>query len=106
MNTKRRVLFLITKATWGGAQKYVFDLSTHLLPALEPIVAYGEEGRLADLLKNKNIQIIHLKSLARDVSLSSDIQSFSEIRKCIREVQPDVVHLNSSKAAGLGALAA
>ncbi len=25
--TPRRILYVITKATWGGAQRYVFDLA-------------------------------------------------------------------------------
>ena len=36
----KKVLFLITKATWGGAQRYVYDLATHLPQDFEPVVAY------------------------------------------------------------------
>ena len=44
----KKILFVITKATWGGAQRYVFDLATHLPPEqFEVMVAYGEKGKLA-----------------------------------------------------------
>src|SRR3989344_6386881 len=103
----KKVLYLITKATYGGAQRYVFDLATNLpKDAFEPIVAYGTHGKLAEDLSRANIQIVHLPSLTRDVAFLSDIKSFFEIYRCLKNMRPDVVHLNSSKAAGLGALAA
>jgi len=102
-----KVLYLITKATWGGAQRYVFDLVTNLpKEKFEPVVAYGTEGKLARDLPAAGIKVRRLRSLARDIALFSDIQSFFEILKVIRKNRPDVVHLNSSKAAAFGALAA
>ena len=104
---KKKILFLITKATWGGAQRYVFDLVTNLQKEkFEPVVAYGTEGKLARDLPAAGIKVRQLRSLARDIALFSDIQSFFEILKVIRKNRPDVVHLNSSKAAAFGALAA
>jgi glycosyltransferase involved in cell wall biosynthesis len=104
---RRKVVYLITKATWGGAQRYVFDLATNLpKDRFEPIVAYGTHGKLADELAAADIKTEQLLSLGRDVALISDVRSFFEIVRCIRSVHPDVVHLNSSKAAALGALAA
>lgn len=105
-DSKQVVLYLITKATWGGAQRYVFDLTTHLPPTFEPVVAYGTPGKLANDLASAGVRLKHIPSLGRDIALLSDIQSFFEILRCIRETRPAVVHLNSSKAAGLGALAA
>lgn len=108
MNQERyTVLFLITKATWGGAQKYVFDLATHLpQDTFEPVVAFGERGKLTNDLAASRIETVELPSLRRDVTLMSDIRSFFEVWRCLRSVRPDVLHLNSSKAAALGALAA
>src|SRR3989344_9573594 len=103
----KKVLFLITKATWGGAQRYVYDLATHLPhERFEPVVAYGESGKLATMLSEAKVKTHKLPSLGRDVAVISDIKSFFEIWRCIRSERPDVVHLNSSKAAALGALAA
>jgi|SRR3989344_2250579 len=107
MNTKKKILFLITKATWGGAQKYVYDLATNLSKdQFEPIVAFGEYGRLQQLLNETKIETRRIPSLGRDIALVSDISSFFQILNCLWRVRPDVVHLNSSKAAALGALAA
>src|SRR3989338_1237091 len=111
---KKRILYVITKATHGGAQKYVYDLATCLagrqanLPRdrFEPVVAYGSPGKLAADLKSAGIATRELPSLGRDVAFVSDVKSFFDIWRTIREIKPDVVHLNSSKAAALGALAA
>lgn len=104
---KKKILFLITKATWGGAQKYVYDLVTHLpKDRFQLVFAYGQGGRLSDTLKAEGIQTYGVPTMARDVGLFSDIQSFFKILKGMHRGQPDVVHLNSSKAAALGALAA
>ena len=100
-------MFLITKATWGGAQRYVYDLATHLpREQFEPVVAYGESGRLAKMLSEAEVKTYGLSSLARDVAVISDIKSFFEILRTLRKIRPDIIHLNSSKAAALGALAA
>jgi glycosyltransferase involved in cell wall biosynthesis len=103
----KKVLFLITKANWGGAQRYVYDLVTHLpKDRFETIVAYGLTGRLSEELTAHEYRIVPVQDLGRDVDLLSDVRSFFQILKLIRKEKPDVVHLNSSKAAALGALAA
>ena len=104
---KITVLYVITKATWGGAQRYVYDLATNLPKnEFEPIVAYGVAGKLAHDLAASGIKTRQLSSLGRDIAITSDIKSFFEIFSAIKEIRPDVVHLNSSKATALGALAA
>ena len=103
---RKKVLFLITKATWGGAQRYVYDLATHLPPGRYSVaVAYGEAGALSQKLREKKIALHALPSLGRDVALVSDVGSFFQILALVRGERPDVLHVNSSKAAALGALA-
>jgi len=105
--SRKKILFLITKATWGGAQRYVYDIATHLPhERFEPVVAFGESGKLAKMLSEAKVKTHKLPSLGRDVAIISDVRSFLEILRTIRKTRPDVIHLNSSKAAALGALAA
>ncbi len=104
---RKKILFLITKATWGGAQRYVYDLATHLSSeTYESVVAFGEPGKLAKMLSEAGIKTHGLSSLRRDVAFISDVASFFQILVCLWRVRPAVLHLNSSKAAALGALAA
>src|SRR3989344_2699239 len=104
---RKKILFLITKATWGGAQRYVYDLATNVPQAdFEPIVAFGQSGRLTSMLAEKGIGAHQIPALGRDIAIVSDISSFFQILICLWREKPDVVHLNSSKAAALGAIAA
>jgi glycosyltransferase involved in cell wall biosynthesis len=104
---KRKVLYVVTKANWGGAQRYVFDLATSLpKDEFEVAVAYGQPGLLVEKLKHAGMVLYHSRSLDRDVSFGKDIKSLFELYRLFKKVTPDVVHLNSSKAGGIGALAA
>lgn len=106
MNERKKVLFLITKATWGGAQRYVYDLARSLPQnEFQPALAYGVEGRLSELLRNEAIRARQIPALARDIALVNDVRSFYQILTMLKNAQPEVLHLNSSKAAALGALA-
>ncbi len=103
----KKILFVITKSNWGGAQRYVYDLAT-ALPAhgFEVHVAFGQSGRFSQALRRAEIFMHPIASLQRDISLFTDIQSFFELLRLFRAEKPDIVHLNSSKAGGIGALAA
>lgn len=104
---KKKILFVITKSNWGGAQRYVYDLATALPKnEFEVIVAFGQPGLLSEKLREAGIATHPILSLQRDISFSADVRSFFELLKLFRAERPDIVHLNSSKAGGLGALAA
>lgn len=111
--SRKRILFVITKSNWGGAQQYVFTLATHFKEeGFEVTVALGgtgeagaQTGLLAERLKQQNIPIVFLASLTRDISLSREFLSFFELRRIIKKINPDILHLNSSKVGGIGALA-
>lgn len=106
-SSRKKVLFVITKSNWGGAQRYVYDLATTLPEErFEVGVAFGQPGLLAKKLSETGITTYPIQNLQRDVSAISDAKSFFELLNLFRTERPDIVHLNSSKAAGVGALAA
>lgn len=103
---KKKILFLITKSNFGGAQRYVYDLATNLPSEdFEVVVAFGGNGPLEAKLQEAKIRTITIHSLQRDVSLAKEIHSFFELSKILHEEKPDILHINSSKAGALGALA-
>jgi hypothetical protein len=75
-----KVLHIITKSSWGGAQKHVFELSLGLLSSgLNVEVACGVEGDkslLIEKLRRAEIPVHKIKSLGRDISLFKDIYYF------------------------------
>jgi glycosyltransferase involved in cell wall biosynthesis len=66
-------------------------------------VAYGGHGELEHKLHDAHIETVSLRSLVRDISLRKESAVLYEVYKLIRDEQPDILHLNSSKAAGIGA---
>ena len=109
----KKILLVITKSNWGGAQRYVYDLATALKEfGVDITVALGGTGRidagtglLAQRLKETGVRTIFLSSFTRDIYLLQEFKSFFELLRVIKTERPDVLHLNSSKAGGLGALA-
>jgi glycosyltransferase involved in cell wall biosynthesis len=103
--TRKKVLFLITKSNWGGAQRYVFDLATGINQELfEPVVALGGTGELKTRLENAGIRVITIESLGRDISLRKEFDFAWELFAIVRKERPYIFHVNSSKAGGVGTL--
>lgn len=101
----KKVLFIITKSNWGGAQRYVFDVATNLHPLdFQSIVAFGGNGELSYALSAAGIKTVPITSLGRDVRVSHELRAIIEIFKLVRREKPDVLHINSSKAGLYGAL--
>lgn len=99
-----KILYLITKSNWGGAQKYVYDLATAFSgKGCEVTVAFGGRGELASSLDRANIRTVSLDSLIRDISFVKEVKSLVALYDILKKERPDVLHANSSKAGGLGA---
>ena len=104
---KLKILYLITKAQYGGAQGYVYDLATHADKAgHDVLVGFGGTGLLKERLEKAKIRTHEISSLYRDISFKDDVRGFFELIRLMKNEVPDIVHLNSSKMGGLGALAA
>lgn len=101
---RKKILYLVTKSSWHGAQRYVYDLAT-ALPETEYAVkvATGGHGPLVTKLKAANMAVVEVPGLQRDVSLTKEIMASWQIMKVIRQEKPDLLHVNSSKAGVIGA---
>jgi glycosyltransferase involved in cell wall biosynthesis len=104
--SKTKILYVITKSNWGGAQKYVFDLATNVDPEFEVAVILGGTGTLKTKLEEKNVRVISFPFLARNIDPFNDIKTFFSLIKLFKTERPDIVHLNSSKIGALGSVAA
>lgn len=104
---RKKILFIITKSNWGGAQQYVFDLASSIpTDRYEAVVAAGGEGILFQKLQNAGVRTISIPALRRDIHIGKEFRSFLDIIRILRAEKADVVHVNSSKAGGIGAFAA
>ena len=103
--SKPKLLYLITKSNFGGAQRYVFDLARHFKDSYDVEVIVGGSGTLSKKLQAEGIATTELPSLVRDVSIFRDILVFFSLVRLFLTKKPSIIHLNSSKIGGLGALA-
>ena len=105
---KKKILFIVTQAKWGGAQKYVFDLAQNLAEKFDITVAAGttrNSQELFDKLQALNIKTKTLRHLKRAISPWHDFLAILELKNFLQQNHFDIVHLNSSKAGVIGSLA-
>lgn len=113
---RKKILLCITKAMAGGAQKYVYDLATHLPPDQFDVAVVagspreadkaGGKGPLFDMLQQRDIRTIPVATLKRDINPVHELQAFANLTRIFIREKPDIIHLNSSKMGSMGALAA
>ncbi|MDO8574872.1 MAG: glycosyltransferase family 4 protein [bacterium] len=101
----RKLLFIITKSEMGGAQKFLYELVTHLNPEKYDIsVAAGGHGELFKKLNEKNIKTATIRNFS-NVPGIKNILVFLEIFRLIKRFNPDVLYLLSSEAGFTGSIA-
>ena len=104
---KIKILYVITKSNFGGAQRYVYELATGLpKDAYNVVVASGGNGLLKEKLESAGIRTRTIENFERDIHFFKEFRAYKELKKILQGETPDIVHLNSSKAAALGAYAA
>ncbi|MEK7118716.1 MAG: glycosyltransferase [Patescibacteria group bacterium] len=102
-----KILYLITKSNFGGAQRYVYDLATETKKrGHDVVVGFGGSGALAQKLAEAGVRTASIAGLERDIYPLADLKTFLRLLDLFAAEIPDVIHLNSSKMGGLGALAA
>lgn len=105
MENRKKVCYLITKGVWGGAQKYVYNLAVSLpKDKYDVSVICGEGKILKEKLEQENIKVYEITSLKRDISFIKELKSTILLFELIRKIKPDVLHLSSPKASGLGSV--
>ena len=112
-----RIAHIITRMIVGGAQENTLltcrglmdEFSDEVLLITGP--ALGPEGSLLDVVAEQGragegVATKLIPSLRREIHPLRDRQALKEIRKTLREFQPDVVHTHSAKGGFLWRLAA
>lgn len=102
---KRKKVLFIVEAMGGGVFTYVTDLVNKLVETYDMYVAYQIRKQTPmDYITyfDKRIHLIKVENFGRSIDPIKDTKAFFEIRRIVKEVQPDVIHLHSSKAGVLG----
>lgn len=100
-----KILQIITKSELGGAQSVLVNIVNSLCKEHDVTVVAGEGDRQMFEAIDSRVRIIHCPHLQRAISLYHDTKALFFLRNVSKELQPDVIHLHSSKAGLLGRLA-
>ena len=95
------------EAFGGGVFTYLVNLSNALCNDFDIYIAYGIRKQTPENYKDyfdKRIHLVRVYNYQRDISLIKDTNALIEMRKIAKKVNPDIIHLNSSKAGILGRL--
>lgn len=109
MGEKVKVLQIITKADWAGAQRIVYEICKLAKEEtkIQMEVAIGEKGILEEKLRNElGITVHTIKNLIHPIKPVVDLKGYRELKNLIKQNNYDVVHCHSTKAGILGRLAA
>lgn len=101
------IVLAITLAVPGGATSFVFDYAFWLKrKGFRVTVLAGEGTWLFERCKQADIPCLPVPFMQREIRPWLDLPAVFALAKLFRSLQPDVVHLNSSKMGVIGSLAA
>lgn len=99
-----KILHVITRSDLGGAQTVVINLANSMCGDHDITVVAGEDGPMWEALDDR-IKKIKLEEIVRQVSVKKDLTALFKLYKINKELNPDIIHLHSSKIGVLGRLA-
>lgn len=98
-------LLYVVEAFGGGIFTYLSELANKLDKKFEIYIAYGIRKQTPKNFKEyfpNDIHWIEIKNFTREVNIKKDLKAFIELRRVVKKINPDIIHLNSSKAGILG----
>ena len=106
-----KIVHIITRLVLGGAQENTLITCKLLAQRGHNVTlitgpAIGPEGELFEQTKNQNYRVIVIDKLIRPICPLYDSISYCQIKRHLRQLQPDIVHTHSAKAGILGRFAA
>ena len=104
---KKRILHVV-EAFGGGVFSYLVGLTKSLAKKYDIYILYAiREQTPVDYESyfDKRVHLIQVKNFTRKIDPKRDIKAFGELKKIAKEINPDIIHLHSSKAGAIGRLA-
>lgn len=101
-------ILMICEAFGGGVFTYVSQLCNEICRNFEIHLAYSIRPQTPKNYKeflDPMIHLIEVENFGQITDVTGDIKVIHELQAIEREVQPDIIHLHSSIAGGLGRIA-
>ncbi len=104
---KKKILYIV-EAFGGGIFTYIVEMANAISKKFDVYIAYGIRKQTPENFQkyfNHNINLISVKHFDRTINPFNDINAFFEIKKIVKTIKPDLIHLHSSKSGVLGRFA-
>lgn len=107
---RKKKILMVCESFGGGVFTYVSQLCNDMVDDFEVYLAYSLRPQTPKNYKdflNQKVHLIEMKNVGvKDLTnVKSDITAINELRQIEKEIKPDVIHLHSSVAGGLGRIA-
>lgn len=104
MRKKKKVLHIV-EAMGGGVFTYLVELANGMCKDYDVTIAFGIRSQTpknyADYF-DEDVSLIQVNNFTRGLNPVKDLGSYFELRKIIKRVEPDIIHMHSSKAGAIG----
>ncbi len=105
-----KIVHIITRLILGGAQENTLITCRELTKRGHDVTlitgpALGPEGQLFEQTQEQGYKIIVVDKLRREINPLYDAISYYQLKKILKNLQPDIIHTHSAKAGILGRFA-
>lgn len=107
VSKKKRMLYIV-EAMGGGVFTYIVGLANELVNEYDIYIAYAVRPQTPTEYKDyfdKRIHLIEVKNFGREINIFRELKAIGEVKQIAKNIQPDIIHLHSSKAGVIGRIA-
>lgn len=104
---KKKIL-MVCESFGGGVFAYVSQLCNDMVEYFDIYLVYAVRQQTPKNYKeflDRRVNLIEVKSFGNLKNIFSDIKTIRTLRRIEKEIMPDVIHLHSSIAGGIGRIA-
>lgn len=108
MKKEKKKLVHIVESFGGGVYSFLTELTNNITEEFDITILYGQRKETPENFNkdfNKNIHFVKIENFTRSIELKKDLKAIKEVKQYIEQINPDIVHLHSSKAGIIGRLA-
>lgn len=91
----KKLIFVIKSSEFGGSQSHLLQLIKHFRNQYRVGLCVGDDGHLAEQVRNLGGDVYVLPSLAKNAGIRSFFRALADVRRLLNVQRPDLVHVHS-----------
>ena len=104
---KKKILHLV-ESFGSGVFTFLVDLVNSTDKEFDIVIAYGVREETLENFKeyfSDRVKFIKVDNFTRSINPKKDLKAIKEVKKIVKQIKPDIVHMHSSKAGAVGRIA-